>query len=454
MKKQNNFTRKFDIDRSNLSENQKKVLDKLIKASKLVAPIYGLQINDKYPGANFYPHNATKEEILEASKNDSQILSPYTIVKRKKDGSLEAVPYHVEYASLLKPVVKLIREAASLTDNKDFAKRLEVQADALESGSYEAADIYWLSMKPYKIDIVIGPIERYEDDLLFKKTCYSAEVGVLDEQATKEAEKIRDAILSSEKKSFSLSQRVYPEGHLQVRMDEVPLMSGLYARTNFAGCYLPNDPQLTEKYGSELMIYLSVVRGNFEKIHFPIFREIFQENFQKSYDKQLLLNASQKLLLIKNVSDALLTYKDAEERLGQYYPLVQDMAAFILAVKNAGSLLLKDMISQKELEAMIIMFLCRAFDSVKMIHKVKSMSHYGQGYAIALNYFIESGALKHNKVIWINFTKMFVALGDLSLSLDKILAFGDAEDAKQLLKEYGDLTQVSNLVKNFKYAKD
>lgn len=456
MKKQNNLdnlVKKFDISKINLSTMEKKLLDKLVKAAELIAPIYGLQINDKYPGANFYPYNATKEEVLEAAKDNPSILNPYTIVKRKKDGSLETTPYHIEYASLLKPVVKLIREAAGLTDNKDFAKRLEVQADALEHGSYEAADIYWLSMKPYKIDIVIGPVERYEDELFFKKTCYSAQVGIMDSQATKDAEKIRDAVLSSERKAFTLSQKVNPNGNLQVRVDNVPILSGLYARTMFAGCYLPNDPYLIEKYGSQMMIYSSVVRDNFEKSHFPIFKKVFQESFQKGYDRDFLLAASQKHLLIKNISDALVTYKNAEERLGQYYPLIQDMAAFVLAVKNAGSLLLKDVISQKELEAIIIMFICRAFDSILAARKIKSISHYGQGYAIALNYFIETGALRYNKVIWINFTRMFVALADLALSLDKILAFGDTEDAKHLIDEYGKLDNISKLIKGVKYAR-
>jgi len=53
-----------------LNKNEKKVLSLLIEAASLVLPIYKLQENPKYPGANFYPHDATKEEIEDAAKKD------------------------------------------------------------------------------------------------------------------------------------------------------------------------------------------------------------------------------------------------------------------------------------------------------------------------------------------------------------------------------------------------
>lgn len=447
MQKKTVLVKKFKLSDGNLSAEEKKVLAKLGKAAKLVAPIYEKQINDLYPGANFYPHDMPTAEIIREAQANPEIFNPYTVVEKEKGGALQVIPYHVKYAFLIKPVVKLIREAAYLTTNLEFSKRLEVQANALESGSYEAANIYWLSMKPYKIDIVIGPVERYEDRLFFKKTCYSAVVGIIDEKSTAEAEEIRDALLSSERKSFSLSQKVNFANRIQVRVDRIAVMAGLDARARFAGAFLPDDTCLIEKYGGEVIIFGTAVEQNFKDYHYPTFKKVFEPSFQRSYSQETLLDASRKLLLIREISSALVKYHDAEARLGEYYPIINEMAAYVLAVKNAGSLLLKDVISQKELEAIIIMFLCRAFNSFHEAEKVKSLTHYSRGYAIAINYFLKNGSLReYQGISWVNFTKMFVALTELASIMDRILAFGDITDVQRLVNEYGNTTDLNRLL--------
>lgn len=430
-----NLIKKFPLSKNELTETEILVLEKLEKVAGLVSKIYEQQVNDEYLGANFYPHDVTKNEILNAAKIDPLILNPFTVVE-KGDEALMAIPYHEKYKDTIKNIVSLIREAAFISDNKDFSKRLEVQADALEYGSYEAADIYWLSMKPYKIDIIIGPIERYEDRLFFKKTCYGVSIGIIDEEATAEAIKIRDMLLAIKKKTFSLSQHVI-NTNIQVRVDQAFIMSGLDSRAMFAGIYLPNDPNLIERYGSEVIILNNVVEDNFEKTHSPIYRKMFEKEFQKQYDRELLIKASQRLILIKELSENLIKYHDAEKRLGSSYSIIYEMASYVTAVKSAGLLLLKEVITQRELEAIMIMFLCRAFDSFRIEKDIKSMVHYSQGYRIAINYFFQNGALiEKNGISWVNFTKMFMALNELANSLDQILAFGDTEDAERLINEY------------------
>src|SRR5436853_502849 len=114
-----------------LTTSEKKVLKNLILAAKVVASIYQKQENHNNSGANFYPRDATKSEIIEAAKKDPSILSPYTMVERAKNGKLVSIPYHIQFKSELMKAVSLIREAAKLSENKEFAMRLEVQANAL-----------------------------------------------------------------------------------------------------------------------------------------------------------------------------------------------------------------------------------------------------------------------------------------------------------------------------------
>ena len=126
----------FSPKLSGLTANQRKVLNLLVEAAKLIVPIYELQENQKYPGANFYPKGVKKEEIERVARDNPEILSPYTIVEMK-NGKLTAVPYHEKYAKLLKPIHEKLLQAAKITDNKEFVKRLELQANALLDGSYD-----------------------------------------------------------------------------------------------------------------------------------------------------------------------------------------------------------------------------------------------------------------------------------------------------------------------------
>ena len=87
--------RRFKVDDRELSSKEKVLFRKLIKAAELIAPIYLKQKNDKYPGANFYPKDATKEEIQKAAEDNPLILNPYTMVERDRLGKLIAIPYHI-----------------------------------------------------------------------------------------------------------------------------------------------------------------------------------------------------------------------------------------------------------------------------------------------------------------------------------------------------------------------
>ena len=66
----------FNPNLPKLSKNERKVLDLLIEAGKLIVPIYLQQENNKYLGANFYPHGITKKEIEKAAIKDPSILDP------------------------------------------------------------------------------------------------------------------------------------------------------------------------------------------------------------------------------------------------------------------------------------------------------------------------------------------------------------------------------------------
>lgn len=427
-----------------LSRNEKDVLKLLIEAGKLIAPLYSEQENQKYPGANFYPHGISREEITAAAKSNPAILSPYTVVE-KKNGKLIAVPYHQKYAKFLKPISEKLLQASRLTKNKEFAARLKVQAEALFDGSYDKAVLSWMSMKPYVIDINIGPIERYDDKLLFIKTSYQAWVGVMDKDKTERLNEYQKIILSVQRNIAIASDKVDYYDKVQVRADETLLFAGLIARTMFVGVNLPNDPVLTEQHGSEITIFKEVNQFRFQHEILPDFKKIFSPQFKKLYTLSELENGCLYLVVLHELAHTYLRFRGAEKRLQDLFPVIDELAAYVTGVKVCGSLLLKDIATPKQLESIMVVLVARSFHLA--LHEKNNVSklHYIIGGTILLNYLLESGAIKMaGGISWPNFMKMFVSFDQLSAILGRLLARGTRSDAEAFIKKYNN---IENLIK-------
>lgn len=423
-----------------LTAKEKKVLAKLIEAARAIVPIYLEQEDSKFPGAKFYPHDVTKEEIAQAASKNPDILSPYTMVEKDKNGRLTAIPFHIKFKTQLQKVARLLEEAAKITDNHEFAKRLELQADALLDGTHEISDIYWLSMKPYKIDIAIGPIERYNDKLFFTKCSYQAWVGIMDEKQTTEAVTFKNFIASARRRVLAPREKVEFLDKIQLRVDHTAIFSGLIARYMFTSSNLPNDVELMEKHGSEITIFKPSFNLKFEKEHYPIFQSVFNREFQAGFPKEILREGSLRNSFLHEISHPLLRYRDVEERLKEYFPVVDEIAASVFGVKACGSLLLKDVISQKELEAIMIMFITRAFSWWRSYLKEPGVIHYAQGFAMAINFFLENGAIKEAQgFYWPNFNKMFLAIEELSDAFETLISIGSYKDAQSVVEKYASL---------------
>jgi hypothetical protein len=206
-------------DLSHLSDNQKAMVAKLIDASKIMDDLFWKQafgkdkqdflaqlddekvrqfadINygpwdrlngdevflsgykEKPLGAGFYPADITKEELNNADVKDKTGL--YSLIKRDELGNLYSTPYSEEYAVELAQAAELLREASKLADDKEFANYLNLRADAIQSDDFQASDFAWMDMKNNPIDVVIGPIENYEDQLFGYRAAYESYVLIKD----------------------------------------------------------------------------------------------------------------------------------------------------------------------------------------------------------------------------------------------------------------------------------
>lgn len=429
--------KKFKISTKELSRKEKALFQKLVKTAELIAPLYSKQKNNKYLGANFYPHDAKVGEIKKAAKKDPAILSPYTFVERNKSGKLIAIPYHMKFRKELKPIAKLLIDAADLSDDYNFSQYLISRAHSLLNGKYEESEIFWLKAEPFKLSFVIGPLERYLDKLFFTKCAYQAWVGILDKKWTRDAENFKNITLAGRRKILAGSEKV-DVSKVGVRVDNTAIFSGLIADFMFTGTNLPNDVDLMEKYGSNLIIFKTSLDLKFTKDQLPIFKTVFDKKFQKNYFRESLYKGSLKCILSHEICHSLIRYRDAEKRLKEFFPVFDELYAYILGIKSCGPLLLKGVITQKELETILIMHICRNFTWWLDSMKNSDVKHYAVGSAIAQNFYLKEGAIEIKKGIsWPNFTKLFICIDELSHILEYHLAIGNYKEAKEFIDEYG-----------------
>lgn len=439
--------RRFKLDpkiTSYLSGEDKKILKILEGAVRDIAKVYELQVK-----SGFYPKNSSKQDVERAARDNPDILSPFTIVE-KKDSKLDAILYHKKYAKFLGPIADKIDQAANISTNPSFKKYLKSRAKSLRDGSYREADIVWLNVKNSAIDFSIAPFERYLDKMFFIKRIFQAHVGVIDLARTANANKIKEALYTSAK----LSPEKYhstniPKKGVQVLVENTPATAGYMADVLFSGEHFPSDLDIMQQYGSKIIYYRSQMDLKFNKLYYPIFKLIFEKRFAARYSKELLLQAVARNALLYELGRQLHKFEGARERLKELYGPIDEANGFASGIQHSKHLVVKGLLSQEELEAIIIMHIVWMFSDWLFYKQSRGMDNYILGDAILLNTFITKGALKEKEGIsWPNFSKIFFEIEELADQLVELLRSGSYKKAENLVKRHSDFSNFEKLGKN------
>jgi len=186
-------------------------------------------------------------------------------------------------------------------------------------------------------------------------------------------------------------------------------------------------------------VFEPVLKLRFEKDYLPIFKKIFDKKIQKSYSPKTLYTGALHYTLLNELTYSLIQYKDAERRLGNLFYIFEEFLANILSLKSGEMLFLKGVISQKELEAIFLFYICRTFSLKQLSIKNPNLSfHYQPRAEIAFNFLLrENGIKKNNKNIYSpNFTKLSICIDQLSRLVEYYLALGSYKEAKEFLNKY------------------
>ena len=82
----------------------------------------------------------------------------------------------------------LLKKASELAEDESFKQYLQLRAEALLSNDYLASDMAWMDMKTNPIELVIGPIESYEDQLFGYRAAFEAYVLIKDQRGVKSSQ--------------------------------------------------------------------------------------------------------------------------------------------------------------------------------------------------------------------------------------------------------------------------
>lgn len=438
--------RKFKIEKKyykDLSLKDLKILKILEEVVKGASEVYKLQLKN-----GFYPKDITRQELEDSAKKDPQILSPYTIVVRKK-GQLQAISYNDLYSKNLTRMADKITKAAKLCQNKSFKDYLFARARSLLDGSYQEADIVWLRVRNSKIDFSIAPHERYLDQVLFIKKAFQAHVGIIDNKKTTLAEKIKDTLYASAKiSSEKFHSTNIPKKGVQIFCEETPVTSGYISDAFVTGQHFPSDLDVIHQYGSKIIIYYSPLRLKFDKLYYPIFQACFEKTFASKYSRQLLFEATTLCGLLAHLGRQLHQFEGARERLKELYPQIDAANGFASGIEHSKHLVVKGLLSQEQLEAIMIIHIVWMLADWILYKQHHIKESHIVGNSILLNSYLSHGALRESAGIsWPNFSRIFFQIESMAYILVTILQKGSYKEAGQFIQQNADLRSFERLSK-------
>ncbi len=428
----------FKVSLSGLSAQEKKVIKILERVGKEVHKIWNKQVDYKSGETTFYPENTTKEELLEAAKKDSSILSPYTVVKKDPEGKIYALNFSVEYEKEILKICSLLDEAAKVSKDRKFSSYLSTLSRAYRKGDYTAALIAFLTNGTPKIDVLMGPIESYNDELLGVKRSFQFSLRVIRGEESREVDEMVKQMnrLSFLKPMGSVSSLMKPD-KISVRVDDVLMFAGRQAGSLPSSTNLPNEPELLKRYGTKIIVYSNSLYKKFDNQLRGYMNSIAY--FDTGRTRTAMKEANYRLIVLHEVAEGVVKFKGMSERLGQYHDVIRELNADLFGIMSAKYHVLNGLLTVDQYNELLVATIIFAVNLCNRVAKVPSLHPYAQGHAVMFNYMLRSKALTFSRgKIKFNFDQMSTDIDALSNTVVAIMREGIASDAERLLAVWGD----------------
>jgi hypothetical protein len=486
----------IDYDRFLLSDNEKKVVAKLIEASQFIDEIFWLQVHEENPavraqlarqagdsaldragyeyflankgrwdridqdrpfispfgpegakpkGAGFYPPDMTKEEferyVAAHPEKKDELQGLFTVVRRQGN-ELVGIPYSRYYREHLEKAAERLREAAAMTSNASLRDYLTKLSAAFFTDNYRESDIAWMDLRG-PIEVVIGPYEVYEDEMFNYKASFESFVTVVDGPESQK--------LAAYSAALPAMERNLPEPDeyknlnrgtdSPIRVVQEIFTAGDARRgVQTAAFNLPNDEVVREQKGSKKVLLKNVMQAKYDQAGLPIARRVVEPSlvglisFQPFFDHVLFHELSHGL------GPGLITQPNGERvdvriLLKELYSAIEECKADVLGEWNMFYARENGLLTGYGEREQLATYAAMMFRSMRF---GVDQAH-GRGNAVQWNWMREKGAFvpaaggRFN----VDFAKTKDAIRSLATELLTIEATGDYNRAKALLDRYG-----------------
>lgn len=477
-----------EVDLRGLPENERAALAKLIEASRYIDAIFLRQrsasneawllklLNDTSPlgrarlnyfllnkgpwseldedrpflphagpkpgGGNFYPANATRDEIqawMQGLPEAQRALASgfFTTIRRQPDDSLTLVPYSLEYQGELVQMARLLREAAALTRQPTLKSFLEKRAAAFISNDYYASDVAWMELNA-TIEPTIGPYEVYEDEWFNFKAAFESFITVTDA-----AESQKLAKFSGELQELEDHLPIDPKfrrkqlgGYSPIRVVNVVFASGdANHGVQTAAFNLPNDERVVAEKGSKRVLLKNFQEAKFSNVLVPIAgvalspadRALvsFEPFFTHILMHELMHGLGPQTIRIDGRETTV------RQELKELNGPLEEAKADISGLWALQYLMDKGVIDKKQERSMYVTFLASSFRTLRF----GLTAAHAKGMALQLNYLLDAKAVNVNAEgqFSLDVAKMKKAVSGLTREIMTLQARGDYAGVQRLM---------------------
>ncbi|MDX1619274.1 MAG: Zn-dependent hydrolase [Balneolaceae bacterium] len=395
-------------------------------------------IGPKPAGANFYPEDMTKQEFEAWDSEAKDDL--YTLVRRDEQGNLMTVPYHEAFREQHRLASSKLKAAARLAEDPGLKKYLNLRAEALLDDNYQPSDMAWLDMKNNVIEVVIGPIETYEDRLYGHKAAHEAFVLIKDREWSNRLSKYA-TVLPELQRGLPVPKEYKQE--TPGRDSDLNAYDAIYyagdsnAGSKTIAINLPNDEEVQLKKGTRRLQLKNAMRAKYDKILVPISEVLIAEGQRQyltfdAFFGNTMFHEVAHGLGIKNTITGEGTVR---ENLKEHASALEEGKADVLGLYMVSELRKNGMVDQGSIEDNYVTFMASIFRSIRF----GSSSAHGKANLIRFNFFKEMGAFSYDQesgTYRVDFDRISEATDALSRKILMFQGDGDYQGVAEFVDTY------------------
>ena len=399
----------------------------------------------KPAGANFYPEGASKADLDAWMKSLSEAdrakaVGFFTIIRR--NGRLfAAVPYSDVYREELTLAATRLREAAALSTEPTLKAFLTKRADAFLSNDYYDSDVAWMELKG-AVEPTIGPYEVYEDELFNFKAAFESFITVQDEEESAKLQKFAGELQDIENHlPIDPKYRNPKLGGLApiVVVNELYAAGDANRGVQTAAFNLPNDERVVQEKGAKRVMLKNVQDAKFAKTLIPISKIVLSPADQKdvAFDAFFMHIVVHELMHGLGPSNITVNGRKTTVRreIKEAYSYLEEAKADISGLFAIQHMIDKGVLPKSLEKPLYTTYLASAFRSIRF----GISEAHGRGVAVQFNYLMDAGAFvaNPNGTFSVDVAKAKAGVTALTHDIMTIQAEGDYAKAVALRDRLG-----------------